>query len=86
MRLWNICPRFMRLQFLDKNNELFGIPRLKADNPIERAFTIVNVPLSIDKLAEISEMSGVGFEVLIHTFSEMFYRTDQPKSMFRQQS
>ena len=33
-------PKIYAAAILDKNNELFGIPRLKADNPIERALPL----------------------------------------------
>ena len=61
MKQWSMCPKYMQLVILDKNNELFGISRLKADSPVERAFTVVDVPLSIEKLSEISTMTKEDF-------------------------
>ncbi len=54
-------PKIYAAAILDKNNELFGISRLKADAPVERAFTIVDIPLSVTKLSEISTMKEVDF-------------------------
>ena len=54
-------PKIYAAAILDKNNELFGISRLKADSPVERAFTVVDVPLSIEKLSEISTMTEEDF-------------------------